>query len=305
VRFDGVNQTIQVVGIDAVPVNSQDGTQPGTLIPVTHFRIPPAARVEFLVNAPSSTVKVAQLVAQLINTGPLGDNQPTRPLLNMQVVGSDNDEPLADDNVGSFSGKVNANQQRFGGISSVSPAVTRVIFFEEMEDGTAFFMNTQSCTPSNDPRCQASIQNIEVPFDSNNPPAIVTTQGTVEKWFIQNHARENHELHQHQIHFKVLSQDNFETNGSAQAPGINGQFLDMVEVPFCDGDPAVITTVNGVQRPQACLTKNGGPPDPYPQVEALMDFRGPDVGDFVYHCHILGHEDLGMMAIERVKASLP
>jgi FtsP/CotA-like multicopper oxidase with cupredoxin domain len=32
-----------------------------------------------------------------------------------------------------------------------------------------------------------------------------------------------------------------------------------------------------------------------------MDFRGPDIGDFVFHCHILGHEDLGMMAIERVK----
>jgi FtsP/CotA-like multicopper oxidase with cupredoxin domain len=25
------------------------------------------------------------------------------------------------------------------------------------------------------------------------------------------------------------------------------------------------------------------------------------VGDFVFHCHILGHEDLGMMAIEHVK----
>jgi len=24
------------------------------------------------------------------------------------------------------------------------------------------------------------------------------------------------------------------------------------------------------------------------------------VGDFVYHCHILGHEDSGMMAIIRV-----
>jgi FtsP/CotA-like multicopper oxidase with cupredoxin domain len=35
-------------------------------------------------------------------------------------------------------------------------------------------------------------------------------------------------------------------------------------------------------------------------VTALMDFRGPIVGDFVFHCHILGHEDLGMMAIERV-----
>jgi FtsP/CotA-like multicopper oxidase with cupredoxin domain len=31
-----------------------------------------------------------------------------------------------------------------------------------------------------------------------------------------------------------------------------------------------------------------------------MDFRGPVTGDFVYHCHILGHEDAGMMAIIRV-----
>jgi FtsP/CotA-like multicopper oxidase with cupredoxin domain len=31
-----------------------------------------------------------------------------------------------------------------------------------------------------------------------------------------------------------------------------------------------------------------------------MDFRGPDIGAFVFHCHILGHEDRGMMAIEQV-----
>jgi FtsP/CotA-like multicopper oxidase with cupredoxin domain len=42
------------------------------------------------------------------------------------------------------------------------------------------------------------------------------------------------------------------------------------------------------------------PNGPSPSVTLLMDFRGPDVGDFVYHCHILGHEDLGMMAIIRV-----
>jgi hypothetical protein len=31
-----------------------------------------------------------------------------------------------------------------------------------------------------------------------------------------------------------------------------------------------------------------------------MDFRGPTVGSFVYHCHILDHEDAGMMAIIQV-----
>jgi FtsP/CotA-like multicopper oxidase with cupredoxin domain len=305
VRFDGVNQTFQIAGIDAVPVNSQDGTAPGQLIPATHVRIPPAARYEIIVTAPPSTVKVAQLVTQLINTGPLGDNHPTRPLLNMVVVPDDDDEPALDDRVGSDTAW-RSGLNRFGGLMSAPVGVTRTVYFEEVEDGSVFFMSTASCTPTNDPRCQASQHSIDVPFDSNNAPAVVTTQGTVEKWFIQNHARENHELHQHQIHFKVLSQDNFEKNGSQQAPAINGQFLDMVEVPFCGGDPAGTNpdgSVTNPPNPPACITaNNGGPAIPYPQVQALMDFRGPDIGAFVFHCHILGHEDRGMMAIEQVNA---
>jgi FtsP/CotA-like multicopper oxidase with cupredoxin domain len=54
----------------------------------------------------------------------------------------------------------------------------------------------------------------------------------------------------------------------------------MIEVPYWD--------------------KTASPVPPLPQVQLLMDFRGMDVGDFVYHCHILSHEDLGMMAIIRV-----
>jgi FtsP/CotA-like multicopper oxidase with cupredoxin domain len=296
VRFDGVAQTIQLAGIDAVPVNSQDGTQPGSLIPVTHFRLPPASRVEFLVKAPPSTVKSAQLVTQFVYSGPLGDTLPTRPLLNIQVVGSqDPDEPLADDRVPTFAA-LNTSQQRFGGITSVTPSVTRTVFFEEVEDGSAFFINASGCVTAAGSQCATQPYALDTQFDSNNPPAVVTTQGTVEKWIVQNHAREHHELHQHQIHFKVLSQDNFEANGSQQAPGINGQFLDMIEVPYCAG-PA---PQNGGVLPPACVDTSGKPVIPYPQVQLLMDFRGPISGDFVFHCHILGHEDLGMMAIEHV-----
>jgi FtsP/CotA-like multicopper oxidase with cupredoxin domain len=87
-----------------------------------------------------------------------------------------------------------------------------------------------------------------------------------------------HPVDRRQIHFKVLSQDNFEANGTQQAPAITGQYLDMIEVPFWVGKNNV----------------------PVPQVELLMDFRGMDIGTFVYHCHILSHEDLGMMAIIQV-----
>jgi FtsP/CotA-like multicopper oxidase with cupredoxin domain len=297
VRFDGVPQMIQIVGIDAVPVNSQDGTQPGRLIAVSHFRLPPAARVEFLVNAPAATVKVAQMVTQNIISGPLGDDAPTRPLLNMKLA-SALPAPTADDRVPASTG-VDTSKQRFAGIANVTPAVTRTVFFEEVEDGSAFFINASACVTASGAQCATQPYPIDTAFDNNNPPAIITTQGTVEKWIIQNHARENHEFHQHQIHFMVLSQDNFEINGSQQAPAINGQFLDMVEVPFCGG-PA---PRNGGINPPACVDNNGNPVIPYPQVQALVDFRGPDIGDFVFHCHILGHEDRGMMAIERVLPS--
>jgi FtsP/CotA-like multicopper oxidase with cupredoxin domain len=284
VRFDGKAQTIQIVGIDAVPVNSQDGTQPGNLIPVTHFRLPPAARVEFIVDAPPSNVKVAQLVAQFIDSGPLGDNLPTRPLLNINLVGWDQYAATGDDRIAPYTA-LNTSQRRFAGIQNVSPSVTRTVYFDELEDGTAFFINASGCVTAAGAQCPTQPYALNTKFNNNNPPAIITTQGSVEKWIVQNHARENHELHQHQIHFMVLSQDNFEANGSQQAPGINGQFLDMIEVPYCNapgpGCPA---------------------PFPWPQVQLLMDFRGPDIGDFVFHCHILGHEDRGMMAIEEVRS---
>jgi FtsP/CotA-like multicopper oxidase with cupredoxin domain len=306
VRFDGAPQTIQLVGIDAVPVNSQEGPQPPQLISETNFRLPPASRVEFIVDAPPSTVKLAQLVAQFIYPGPLGDNIPTRPLLTMKTSGDDGVEPQvanSDHRVPAF--RRLASQQRFSGISDVTPSVTRTVFFEEVEDGSFFFINASGCVTAAGARCPTQPYKTDTIFDNNNAPAIITTQGSVEKWIIQNHARENHELHQHQIHFKVMSQENFEVNGSKQAPGIDRQFLDMVEIPFCGGAAAGVDPITGAAtnppNPPACVDANGNPSPAYPQVTALMDFRGPDIGDFVFHCHILGHEDLGMMAIERVK----
>jgi FtsP/CotA-like multicopper oxidase with cupredoxin domain len=306
VLFDGVAQTIQIVGIDGVPVNSQDGTQPGMLIPVTSFLLPPASRVEFLVNSPAATVKLPQLITQLINTGPLGDEDPQRPLLTMQLVSAAtlNANPPPDATVPAFTA-INTNQQMFGGIQSVTPALTRTVYFAEEQDGNAFYINASGCVTAAGAQCATQVTNgvaIDTPFDNNNPPSIITTQGTVEKWIIQNRAQENHEFHQHQIHFMVLEQDNFEANSSVQAPAINGQFLDMVQVPFCNGPAPIVnpkTNPTG-NNPPACVNAAGNPVIPYPQVQVLMDFRGMDIGDFVFHCHILGHEDLGMMAIERV-----
>ena len=266
--FNGAPQAFRIVAIDGVPVNSQSGPQPGQTIPVTSYTLPPAARVEILATAPSSAGVSAQFVTNFINTGPNGDEDPTRTLFNIKVTNVDNCASAADDFTPASTG-LNTAQTLFAGLASQSVSAYRTLYFSEVSDGSAFFMNVVG-----------QPYPLNTPFDNNNPPAIVTTQGAVEHWTVQNQAEENHEFHQHQIHFQVLSQDNFEANGSAQQPGLDGQFADMIQVPFWDGTAAT----------------------PFPQVQLLMDFRGMDIGDFVFHCHILGHEDLGMMAIMRVNA---
>jgi len=74
-------------------------------------------------------------------------------------------------------------------------STTRVFQFSEDDQNNQFFIT------------QVSAGQQPMVFDANQPPAVVTTQGSVEKWIIQNVAQESHDFHLHQIHFKVLSQD--------------------------------------------------------------------------------------------------
>ncbi len=265
--FDGAPQIFAIVSIDGVPVNSQDGLQPGKPIPATHFALPPAARVEILARAPGSGAVHAQLVTDYINTGPAGDQDPRRALFNVRLSYTPLVAAAPDDFVPNYVA-LNTGPPMWGGVDEAEVSAYRTLYFSEKSDGSAFFMNVIG-----------QPYKIDTVFNNNNPPAIVTTQGAVEHWTIQNRSQEHHEFHLHQIHFKVLSQNNFEANGSKPEPALNGQFADMVQLPFWNGDPKT----------------------PFPEVQVLADFHGTDIGDFVFHCHILGHEDLGMMAIMEVK----
>jgi FtsP/CotA-like multicopper oxidase with cupredoxin domain len=111
-------------------------------------------------------------------------------------------------------------------------------------------------------------------FNPNNPPEVITHQGAVEDWTIQNRSEEVHEFHIHQIHFLLLA-----VNG-VPVPPAQRQFYDTYQVGYWKGKGK------------------------FPSITVRMDFRGAVVGDFVYHCHILDHEDAGMMAkIEVLPAS--
>jgi FtsP/CotA-like multicopper oxidase with cupredoxin domain len=113
-------------------------------------------------------------------------------------------------------------------------------------------------------------------FDMNSDiPNIVVQQGTVEDWIIENRSQELHAFHIHQLHFLLL-----EYAGRR----VNEDFLrDTVNVPYYNGH-----TLS------------------YPSVRLRMDFRDPNiVGTFVYHCHLLEHEDKGMMGSIEVKPAAP
>lgn len=267
VVYDGVPQPVQVVARDGVPVDSQDGTRRGKIVGATDLLIPTAGRAEFIVSPPGSGVKVAQLVTLNVNTGPDGDNDPQRTLADIQTFPAG--VPFGDENDACVPAETGeSGRQRFEGLATAHVTARRHLYFSEDNPNSRFFITVDGAQPTL--------------FSPANPPAIVTTQGSVEDWTIENRTLENHEFHLHQTHFLVLCQSNFEVNGSAPDATIRGQFMDTVQLPYWDGNPK----------------------HPFPSVTMRVDFRGFGIGDFVYHCHIAEHEDGGMMAIIRVLPGL-
>jgi FtsP/CotA-like multicopper oxidase with cupredoxin domain len=95
----------------------------------------------------------------------------------------------------------------------------------------------------------------------------------VEDWILENRSPELHAFQLHQLHFLLLQY--------AGMPVRESFLRDTVNVPF--------------------LTDRSLS---YPSVRLRMDFRDPDaVGVFPYHCHLLEHEDRGMMGTIEVQPS--
>jgi FtsP/CotA-like multicopper oxidase with cupredoxin domain len=154
-------------------------------------------------------------------------------------------------------------------LGSVTPVRVRKLYFsEKLED------------PNNPNSATTFYLTVDgqtpTPFDpASDVPNIVVKQGDVEDWIIENRSTELHAFHIHQIHFMLIDWSGVP---------VNEPFLrDTVNIPF--------------YTPQMLQ---------YPSVRLRMDFRDPNaVGTFVYHCHLLEHEDGGMMGLIRVEPAEP
>ncbi|MEO7026631.1 MAG: multicopper oxidase domain-containing protein [Caulobacteraceae bacterium] len=276
-KYDGLDQQMEVVGLDGVPTGSQDGTGQGKSVWTRRLLIPTAGRAEFIVTTPADSVVQAILVAKRVDVGPAGDNDPTRTLAVLKQAAAASGVGMAELPV---MPPVDAPPPppRFASLDGAKITAERNLYFSEVfEDSRTGRMPTAphpfGAKSADDGPIQFYITETHhkpVLFSPDNPPAITTTQGAVEAWTIENRTEEVHEFHIHQIHFKLIKRD------GVTLPPDQQQYLDTAQIPFWSGH------------------------GPWPSITVLMDFRGPVVGDFVYHCHILEHEDGGMMAIIRV-----
>jgi suppressor of ftsI len=96
-------------------------------------------------------------------------------------------------------------------------------------------------------------------FAPDAAPMLHAKIGTYQHWRIVNASGELHPMHIHQVHFLAYAEND--------KPIADPMWLDTVNVPY------------------------GG------SVDVIMDFSDPVIkGMSVFHCHLLNHEDKGMMA---------
>jgi FtsP/CotA-like multicopper oxidase with cupredoxin domain len=258
VVYNGMAQPLEIVAMDGVPLN-ENGLAGTGVIWEDHIGLPPGGRGEFILKGPPEGAK-AVFLTRSVNTGPVGENDPVRPLA--EIIATPN---AAEPSLSLSTDTSPLPRPADSWLGSVKPVRTRKLYFSEIPSDpndpnspTTFMLTVDGQTPK--------------PFDPNSTaPNIIAHEGDVEDWIIENRTQELHAFHIHQIHFVLM-----EWYGIP----VSEPFLrDTINVPFWDGKSLA-----------------------YPSVKLRMDFRDPNsVGTFIYHCHLLEHEDGGMMGVIRVE----
>jgi FtsP/CotA-like multicopper oxidase with cupredoxin domain len=97
-------------------------------------------------------------------------------------------------------------------------------------------------------------------FSMQDAPMLRVRVGSMQHWRIVNSTNELHPFHIHQVHFLAYAENGVRLNSP--------EWLDTVNVSYGNGT-----------------------------IDLIMDFTDPIIrGMSVFHCHLLSHEDKGMMA---------
>ncbi len=266
-------------------------------VATTPLVIPPAGRVEFVVHAPPAGATLYLQSAQ-VNPGCGGNQYPARRLLLITSAGTPVDPGAADDR------DLLRNTPPLSPYLSTlgdTPTVHRTLVFAEygrdFTYGVTKWLTGPPTAADYDPT-QTDFYITEVasddgevrerktalvPFSGHSlaPQIVVHLHGqksVTEEWLIENSTLELHAFHMHQIHFRDVTLHD--------AGPLSQPLLDTINLPPAPliGDVAT------------------GMPGAPGWVKLRMTFTTQDIGEFVYHCHILEHEDNGMMGKIQVVA---
>jgi len=265
----------EIVARDGSPLTDDAGTRLHPPPTLEPQLVPPAGRLEFLVAAPLPGV-TEYLVTRAVDTGCAGDRVPERRLA-VITAGPEGATPSP------VSARApTALPDLFTGLISRPTDRQRVIALAEYprpgdDDQTDFYI------------VERQPGAVLKPYEMGDPPAITVAAGTTEEWVVENWTNELHAFHIHQLHFRLLEIDG--------KPVAEPPLLDTVNVPYAKA--AGYRSPDGPVRPGRVRIKLSFP-------EALA-------GDIPFHCHLVDHEDNGMMGVLRVvpenrpvqKASLP
>ncbi len=231
------------------------------------------------------------------DTGPTGDNYPAIDLAKVHIATGS--VPLQGD--GAMSARKNQTSKNpfpNAFTASTLPAAThcaplapghmRRIFLNSLDSKTApFGMGYEELDEHGKP---VSGTFIDVrAFDHMNTPLCLAlqpgNQPEVERWQLVNLADEDHSFHVHQVRFSVISAPTVDGTVTAPRFATGSQLMDSLPLQHADG---VCNTVADWRR-GACTAH-----------VATIEIPFAIAGEFVFHCHVLEHEDGGMMAGIRV-----
>jgi L-ascorbate oxidase len=176
----------------------------------------------------------------------------------------------------------NGHRRRiFFGLEDVADDATFALGYEEVDQHGAVVPQSQRPMSRFDP----SQTVICLPLGPGQTPVH-------ETWELVPLSTENHNFHIHQARFRIV--------GGAGQPATGGGGIVQDNVPLgvaAPHIPEVMEKQNGVCTPDQW--RNGQCSSP----PIIIDIPFSQLGEFVYHCHILEHEDGGMMAKIRVVPS--